>query len=180
MSYSFFGQLWVLLSLVALGPACWVAQRKLKSARLPCWLIACLRTLLQLLIVLALVGVIWGWQQRTESGRQGFRFDHQIYLLFALLAVPIIWMGQRSLAVLETPRRWTALVLRLAVLSAFVMLLAGLQGVRRQDELTVVALMDLSESVRRFSQPPVKADDSPLELSDWAAVQALGESCRPE
>ena len=79
------------------------------------------------------------------------RFDQPEYLWLLLLAGPIVWLGMRSLAALEPARRWTAIGLRLAVLAILVLMLAGLQAVRTHDDLTVIAVIDQSESVRRFA-----------------------------
>lgn len=83
------------------------------------------------------------------------RFDHPEHLWLLLLAAPIVWLGMRSLAALEPARRWTAIGLRLAVLAVLVLMLAGLQAVRTHDDLTVIAVVDQSESVRRFARPPM-------------------------
>ncbi|MEX1015583.1 MAG: VWA domain-containing protein [Phycisphaeraceae bacterium] len=83
-----------------------------------------------------------------------FRFDQPELLWLLLLALPIIWLGKRSLASLEPARRWTAVALRLSVLLVLVLMLAGFQLERRHSDLTVMAVIDQSESVRRFAQPP--------------------------
>lgn len=97
-------------------------------------------------------------------------FDHPQYLWLLLLAVPIIMLGVRSLAALEPARRWTAIGLRLAVLTALVLMLAGLQAVQTHDDLTVIAVVDQSESVRRFAKPPQATGDDapPQETQDYA------------
>ncbi len=88
------------------------------------------------------------------------RFDHPEYLWLLLIAAPVIWLGMRSLAALEPARRWTAIGLRLAVLTALVLMLAGLQTVQTHDDLTVIAVVDQSESVRRFAKPPPSPDEA--------------------
>jgi secreted protein with Ig-like and vWFA domain len=89
------------------------------------------------------------------------RFDHPEYLWLLLLAGPIIWLGLRSLAALEPTRRWTAIGLRLAVLLTLILMLAGLQAVQTHTDLTVIAVVDQSESVRRFAKPPQPSNDNP-------------------
>ncbi|RMH21079.1 MAG: VWA domain-containing protein, partial [Gammaproteobacteria bacterium] len=93
------------------------------------------------------------------------RFDHPEYLWLLLLAVPIAWLGMHSLVVLEPARRWTIIGLRLALLLLLVLMLAGLQAVRTHDDLTVIAVVDQSESVRRFARPP-KTPDQQESLSE--------------
>jgi uncharacterized membrane protein len=83
-----------------------------------------------------------------------FRFDQPALLWLLLLAVPIVWLGMRSLAALDPFRKWSAIVIRLLLLVLIVGMLAGLQGVQRHDDLTVIAVIDQSESVRRFASPP--------------------------
>ncbi|MEM7576783.1 MAG: VWA domain-containing protein, partial [Planctomycetota bacterium] len=86
-------------------------------------------------------------------------FDHPALLSLLLLAVPIVWRGWFGLRVLDRPRRITALVLRCAVLGLIVAMLAGLSTQRRHNDLTVLAVVDRSASVRTFVQlPPVEAD----------------------
>jgi len=100
-----------------------------------------------------------------------FRFDQPAYLWLLLLAVPIVWLGVRSLAALDPFRRWSAIVIRLLLLILIVGMLAGLQGVQRHDDLTVIAVVDHSESVRRFaSPPPSTATDNgqPPSVTQWA------------
>jgi len=104
----------------------------------------------------------------------GFRFDHPVYLWLLLLAVPIVWLGLRSLATLDRTRRWTAIGLRVAVLVIIVLMLAGFQAVRTHSELTVMAVVDQSESVRRFAQPPRDISetdtpsDKPQSFDEWS------------
>lgn len=90
-----------------------------------------------------------------------FRFDNPQALWLLLLAVPVVWLGVRSLAALESVRRWTAIGLRLAVLLILVAILAGMQSVRRHSDLTVLAVLDQSESVRRFAA--LDGESDPLE-----------------
>ena len=96
------------------------------------------------------------------------RFDQPEYLWLLLLAVPIVWLGLHSLAALEPARRWTAIVLRLLVLLVLVLMLSGLQAVQTHDDLTVVAVLDQSESVRRFARPPTGDAAESQDISSWA------------
>ncbi len=95
------------------------------------------------------------------------RFDHPEYLWLLLLAVPLVLLGMRSLAALESTRRWTAIGLRLAVLAVLVLMLAGLQAVQTHDDLTVIAVLDQSESVRRFAKPPASDDPESEDANDF-------------
>lgn len=74
-------------------------------------------------------------------------FDHPGYLLL-LLALPLLWwIGFGSLAVLGRFRRWFALLVRTAVWTAIVLALAGIQLVWVSDRVTVMYLLDQSESI---------------------------------
>ncbi|TWT52609.1 von Willebrand factor type A domain protein [Rubripirellula amarantea] len=74
-------------------------------------------------------------------------FDHPGYL-WLLLAVPVLWwIGYSSLAALGKLRRVLALGFRTVVWTAIVMALAGVQLVRTSDRVTVMFLLDQSESI---------------------------------
>lgn len=74
-------------------------------------------------------------------------FDHPGYL-WLLLALPILWwIGYRSLAVLGSFRRAVAILFRSSVWAAIVLALAGIQLVWISDRVTVVYLLDQSESI---------------------------------
>ena len=85
-----------------------------------------------------------------------FRFDQPGCLWLLLLAVPLLAMGWRGvgrLGWMDKARRWVAVAVRLVVLVFLVLMLAGLEGVRWHKELSVVAVVDESASVR-FVKPP--------------------------
>lgn len=104
-------------------------------------------------------------------------FDHPVFLWLLLLAAPIVWLGMRSLSSLDTVRRWTAIGIRLAVLLVLTLMLAGLQAVRTHEDLTVIAVLDQSESVRRYARPPEapkvatvspqKSNEPPPTIEQW-------------
>ena len=88
------------------------------------------------------------------------RFDHPQLLWLALLAIPIILMGRRSLTLLDPTRRRTAIALRVVVLLFLVAMLAGIQTVRWHTDLTVITVVDQSESIRRLATAPEIAPGS--------------------
>jgi len=100
-------------------------------------------------------------------------FDRPLLLLIALGAVPIFVLGAVSLQQLEPPRRWSAVYLRLMLLFLVVVMLAGFRTVQRHDELTVVALIDTSDSIKRFARPPGPPENAldesgqPLTTEQW-------------
>ena len=74
-------------------------------------------------------------------------FEHPGYL-WLLLGLPVLWfLGYQSLSVLGKFRRCFALILRTAVWTAIVFAIAGVQMVWVSDRMTVMYLLDLSESV---------------------------------
>ncbi|MCA9237797.1 MAG: VWA domain-containing protein [Planctomycetales bacterium] len=74
-------------------------------------------------------------------------FDSPHYL-WLLLLIPVLWLwGYRSLAGLGKWRRGMALALRSLVLTAIVLALADVQYQRKNDQLTVVYLLDQSLSI---------------------------------
>lgn len=74
-------------------------------------------------------------------------FDRPLYLLLLLL-LPVLWMVSfRSLAGLGRVRRLVALGLRTLVLTAIVCALAEIQLLQTSDKVTVIYLLDQSESI---------------------------------
>jgi len=74
-------------------------------------------------------------------------FDHPGFL-WLLAALPLLWwFSFTSLAALGPLRRVLALLLRTAVLSGFILALAGVQLVWTSDRTTVMYLLDQSESI---------------------------------
>jgi uncharacterized membrane protein len=77
----------------------------------------------------------------------GFYFAHPWWLLAALAVVPLVWVALRSLRPLSKARRWTAIVVRVLVVLLLAALLARPMLTRRQENLTVIAVVDRSLSV---------------------------------
>ena len=74
-------------------------------------------------------------------------FDRPLFLLL-LLTIPILWLASfRSLSGLGRIRRFFALLLRTAVFTAIVLALAEIQVRRTSERLTVLYLLDQSQSV---------------------------------
>lgn len=81
-------------------------------------------------------------------------FEQPQWLWLLLLALPVIWLGRWSMASMDPVRRWVSISLRLLVLLVIVLMLAGLQSVQHHSALSVIAVVDQSESIRRFARPP--------------------------
>jgi uncharacterized membrane protein len=111
-------------------------------------------------------------------------FDQPWMLLVTLLALPLIVVGWRMLEGMDTVRRATVLVLRALVVALLALILAAPSTRREHDRLTVIGLLDVSGSVRRFAELPALADAerrSYLEhLRDWfrAATETKADDDR--
>jgi len=99
-----------------------------------------------------------------------FQLEQPVWLWLLVLAVPIVWLGMRSLNALDPVRRWTAIGLRLAVVVVLTLMLARLSAVQTHSQLTVMVAMDTSASVQQFVQPP----DTFVEDAGAAAAVAGG------
>ena len=82
------------------------------------------------------------------------RFDQPELLWLALGCVPMMVLGWRWLSVMDRLRRTTVLGLRAVLLLSVVVMLAGPRSVREHDNLTVIGVLDLSGSVKRFARLP--------------------------
>ena len=82
------------------------------------------------------------------------RFDHPEFLLLALLAIPVLLVGLRALQSFDRVRLWTVLAARTLVIVTVALILAGPRVLRQHDHLTVIGLLDVSGSVKRFADVP--------------------------
>lgn len=74
-------------------------------------------------------------------------FEHPYYLVLLILLPLVWWVGYRSLAGLGPWRRWLALLFRSLVIGLVVGALAGVQWIWVNDRLTVIYLLDQSDSI---------------------------------
>lgn len=81
-------------------------------------------------------------------------FDQPEALWLAALAIPILIIGWLSLRRDDTTRALTIMAARLIVLLLFTILLAHPRIVREHDHVTVIGLLDMSGSVKRFADLP--------------------------
>ena len=82
-----------------------------------------------------------------------FQFTHPHYLLLWPLAVGwVIWWFRKSDVHIGAGRRWTALLLRLMVVTAAGLALAGLQWLRPIEGINVFFLLDRSDSIPGHQQ----------------------------
>jgi uncharacterized membrane protein len=93
----------------------------------------------------------------------GLTFEHPGWLFLLLLAIPVAWAGLRWFAPMSMVRRWSAVAIRVLLIALVSAMLAGASSVRRTDRLAVVAVVDVSQSVRMFGDVGVGADGKPLD-----------------
>ncbi|HVT88986.1 MAG TPA: VWA domain-containing protein [Tepidisphaeraceae bacterium] len=86
------------------------------------------------------------------------KFDYlslpQVAILYLAIALPIVWMGTKSLNWLGPVRQNVCLSIRLVLLGLLVMILAGPRWNRTHRNVEVVVLRDISASVQNIPTPP--------------------------
>src|SRR5205814_7933876 len=77
-----------------------------------------------------------------------FQFTNPAWLLLLLVAAPwTVWLALKSDVQISAWRRWTALSLRMVIVLALVLAIAGLQWKRPQEGMNVYFLLDRSDSI---------------------------------
>jgi uncharacterized membrane protein len=74
--------------------------------------------------------------------------------LFAVLAVPILVLGMRSLNGLGPVRKWVAIIVRLLVLACFILIIGGVRFQRMHKDVEVMVVRDISVSTRQVRSFP--------------------------
>lgn len=77
--------------------------------------------------------------------------ERPAWLLLLVLAIPVAWTALRWFASMSLVRRLSALVLRVVLIAIIAGALAGVSVVRETERLGVIAVIDISGSVRRFA-----------------------------
>ncbi len=100
--------------------------------------------------------------------------EHPELLWLLLLVIPVVALGWYSLRQVDGVRKWSAIGLRAVVLITLVLMLAGLRVRQSHDELTVIAVVDTSASVRAYAAPPDdggpgddEAGEGALDIEAW-------------
>ncbi len=78
-------------------------------------------------------------------------FEHPEWLLLAALILPMAVVGLRWFSTMSRVRRWSAVLVRSLLIALLAGALAGATAVRRTDRLAVIAVVDVSGSVRRLA-----------------------------
>src|SRR5512138_1481838 len=82
------------------------------------------------------------------AGYEPMRFTSPLFLILLLLVPLAVWMGLPARGAARR-RETISLILRLTILLCLILSLAGLEIVQRSDNLAVVFLMDVSDSMPR-------------------------------
>ena len=82
------------------------------------------------------------------------RFDQPELLLLGLLGIPLAVLGWRWLSGMDPLRRGVVILLRVGLIVALSVMLAGPRTIQEHDDLTVIGLLDVSGSIARFAQLP--------------------------
>src|SRR2546430_7743856 len=77
-----------------------------------------------------------------------FQFTNPAWLLLLLVAAPwTLWLALRSDVQISAWRRWSTFGLRMVIVLALVLAIAGLQWKRPQEGMNVYFLLDRSDSI---------------------------------
>lgn len=76
-----------------------------------------------------------------------FYFGQPWWLVACVLVVPIVWLARRHLAALSPTRRMLAVILRCMTVIILVALLARLMRTTKNEQLTLIAVIDRSQSI---------------------------------
>jgi hypothetical protein len=98
------------------------------------------------------------------STAYSFYLGQPWWLVACILIVPIVWLATRSLASLGSTRRTFAIILRCATVIILIILLARPMLTRRNRELTVIAVIDRSQSI------PVGLHEASLDYLEKALI----------
>jgi len=96
-----------------------------------------------------------------------FQFTNPGWLLLLLVAAPwMVWLTLKSDVQISTWRRWTAFGLRMVIVLALILAIAGLQWKRPQEGMNVFFLLDRSDSI-----PPEQQEAARLYVSKASALK---------
>mgnify|MGYP002620683201 FL=1 len=102
----------------------------------------------------------------------GITFEHPLVLLLALAVIPLAWLGVRTFSSTMSPARvWSAVIARSILIGLTVAMLAGASAVQQSNRVAVLALVDVSDSMRVFGNafaefPPEPGGTRP----NWAGA----------
>lgn len=91
--------------------------------------------------------------------------DQPLWLWLIALTIPLGLIGLRWLVAMSAARRWSAVVFRGLLIACIALALAGASSVRRVDTMAVVAVVDVSGSVRRYLPASDGVRRGPVEIA---------------
>jgi len=94
--------------------------------------------------------------------------------LFVGVGAIFVFMGVRSLAGLGPVRKWVAIIARLAVLALLVLILANAKWVRKNTDLEVMVLRDISRSTLMVTDFPKTANTLQDAITSYLRDASLG------
>lgn len=97
----------------------------------------------------------------------GFYFGQPWWLVGCILLVPVVWLARRNLTALGSVRRVLATVLRCIVILILIALLARPMVTRKSRRLTLIAVIDRSQSI------PTKLQQASLDYLSGALVHKV-------
>ena len=102
----------------------------------------------------------------------GVSFEQPLMLLVALLAIPAVLFAVRwCRGAMSTLRAWSIGAARAVLIALLAAMLAGAASVHRTDRLAVIAVVDVSDSMRRYAdQFAPLPNDSNRERPRWDDV----------
>lgn len=103
------------------------------------------------------------------------RFENMHWLWIIALLVPMAIVALRMFRTVAPTRTWLAIVLRGLVLVCVGLLLAGATIIRTTDKLAVVAVVDVSDSVRKLG-PAGGAGDVEARVRQYLQVASSGRA----
>jgi Ca-activated chloride channel homolog len=94
------------------------------------------------------------------------RFSDPWWLLLVLLVVPTIWLSLRWLLGMSGVRRASVITTRTLLLVLLALALAGASAPRQSNALSLIAVIDVSDSVRLNAPIELDADGLPVSFED--------------
>jgi Ca-activated chloride channel family protein len=90
-------------------------------------------------------------QQNYSESPVEWRFEQPWWFLLAVGSLPVIVLGASWMQAMSPTRRWLSVLLRVALMCLIAAVLARPHSVRTTNTLAVVAVVDVSGSVRTFA-----------------------------
>lgn len=86
-----------------------------------------------------------------------FALESPRWMWLLLLMIPLALMGWSWFSAMSASRRISAILLRLGLLALLAAMLAGISSIRTSGKLAVVAVVDVSGSIKAFANTPATA-----------------------